>query len=236
MNKSTNFGVMILRSEFALSMARQAVHASALSLALAAPAFAGSLEEPEVAPALTQILAPPPPPVQDWTGSYAGLSLSAATSTNNYYEDGAFSNGPHDLEGNVAGVFGGYNFQRGNLVYGGEIGASFGEVRGLPSGFEEQEYSRVIDLKGRAGYAAGSFLIYGALGYSFSGFAEDGEDDVILDGISYGVGVDYSVGSRYFVGLEYYRRSQEGTLDYAPAFSIEDTTLDTLSLRAGMSF
>lgn len=173
----------------------------------------------------------------DWSGFYGGLSYGKASGATNFYSSpGVFSNGPWDVEGNLPGLFAGMNFQRGNLVYGAELSAMFGEVRGTPDGFEEQQYEDVIDLKARAGYAFGSALVYGTLGYSKSKFAEDGDPLQSMSGLGYGIGVDYAVGERFMVGAEYYARDLNGTLDYAAPFELDDSGFDTLTLRVGMQF
>lgn len=174
---------------------------------------------------------------QDWSGFYGGLTYAKASSTNNYYQFGVFDNGPYDLEGNVPGLMVGYNWQRGALVYGAEVVANIGTVRGVPGGFDAQEFSRFIDVKGRAGYAMGKALVYGTVSYATSSFKEDyATSDTTINGFGYGVGVDYALGSRFFVGLEYLRRDISGTLDYAPSYSLEDTNLNTISLRLGAKF
>ncbi|MDP3265086.1 MAG: outer membrane beta-barrel protein [Tabrizicola sp.] len=178
-----------------------------------------------------------PAAVHDWSGFYGGLSYGKATGETNYYDaPGSFSNGPWDVEGNLPGLFAGYNIQNGNLVYGAELNAMFGDVRGTPSGFEEQQYEDVIDLKARLGYAVGSALFYGALGYSTSQFAEDGEPLQSMSGLGYGVGVDFAIAGRYSIGAEYYSRDLNGTLDYAPTFELDDSGFDTLTVRFGMQF
>jgi len=173
---------------------------------------------------------------QDWDGAYGGVTLGWAASENNYNFNDTYDEGPYKLEGSVAGLFAGYNVQPGALVYGVEISANFGDVRGLPSGYDNQEYDSIIDLKGRVGYPSGPALFYAALGYSSSRFAEDGRPNETLGGLGFGIGVDYKIGSRYFIGAEYYWRDQSGSLDYAPGWSIRDTSLDTFTIRGGIQF
>ncbi|SFR45693.1 Outer membrane protein beta-barrel domain-containing protein [Yoonia tamlensis] len=206
---------------------------AALSTSATAGSVAGPVvEAPVVAPAMAAST-----PTADWGGFYGGLSYGQATGETNYYSaPGVFDNGDYVVEGNLPGLFAGYNVQRGNLVYGGELSAVFGEVRGTPDGFEEQQYEGVIDLKARGGYAFGSALVYGSLGYSVSPFAEDGEPLQAMTGLGYGVGVDYQIAERYVIGAEFYRRELNGTLDYAPTYELDDSGFDTFSVRLGMQF
>lgn len=215
---------------------KKAIFAVALFAASASMAAAGGPADVGSEPMPTATAAPAA--VHDWSGFYGGLSYGRATGETNYYSaPGTFGNGPWDVEGNLPGLFAGYNVQNGNFVYGAELSAMFGDVRGTPSGFEEQQYEDVIDLKARVGYAAGSALFYGALGYSTSKFTEDYADSLqTMSGLGYGVGVDVAIAGRYSIGAEYYSRDLNGSLDYAPTYELDDSGFDTFTLRFGMQF
>ncbi|PJI92924.1 opacity protein-like surface antigen [Yoonia maricola] len=205
-------------------------------------AFAGGLDDAVITPVVIPTLTAPVgahTAVHDWSGPYAGLSLSQGEDTFNFYQDGSSFSGPFDSEGTVTGIVGGFNAQRGSFVYGGEVNVSFGDISYDQSdefASLELDYASIIDVKARAGYAIGSVLIYGAVGYSASQLSENDSDYFTLNGMSYGVGFDYAIGSRYSLGLEYYRRDQSGDLDHASDFSIEDSELETLALRALFQF
>lgn len=212
-------------------------YAAALVFSFALSASAGGLAPAEVEPAVVPAAAPPVP-VTDWSGFYGGLSYAQGRGSDTYFVNGFYDKGPLDLEGGVPGLFAGYNFQRGRLVFGGELAASFGKIEGVPPGYDEQDITALVDLKGRVGYATGRLMVYGALGYSYSQLTEDylPSEDTWLEGFGYGLGVDYRIGSRFFVGMEYYRREATGPLDYAPFWEIRNGSVETLSLRAGMRF
>ena len=100
----------------------------------------------------------------------------------------------------------GYNLQRDNLVYGAELAFQSGDIKS--AAFPDQGIDRLMDLKGRFGYAAGPGLVYGVLGYSTNrvfvpGATSDGS------GISYGVGYDYQINDVFTLGGELVSRKME---------------------------
>ncbi len=178
------------------------------------------------------ILAPVPVPA-DWAGFYAGLSYGQADGDLNFYSaPGVFDNGPYFADGNLKGIFAGYNFQHGNFVYGGELSKMFGDVQWETDG----AYEDIIDLKARVGYAFGNALLYGTRGYSYSKFAETNRPLQSMSGPGYGIGVDYLIAERYLIGVEYYRRDLNGTLDDAPTFEMDNSGVDTRTIRFAMQF
>ena len=110
---------------------------SAIStLLVAGTAFAGSVSPP----AIPQVLVPPAPVIGQWEGAYTGVFA------------GTGFNGTDPL----AGFWAGYNFQNGNLVYGGEL-----DVNYYTDGTGDIE----AFLRGRLGYALGEdLLVFAALG------------------------------------------------------------------------
>ncbi len=134
------------------------------------------------------------------------------------------------LAGTLYGAFAGFNVQRGNIVFGGEIAYSPGEINfaGFPT-----VVNNFLDLKGRIGYAAGSALIYATAGCSSA--LINGTSQYDMTGINYGFGVDFKVTDSFFVGAEYLIRKTEGTL--VPTFPCTFTSeIQSIGLRAGISF
>lgn len=204
-------------------MKKLAITAAALT-ALAVPAFAGGptvvMDDPMPA------AAPAPVAAHDWSGPYVGLSYGKADAQNTYSTTGTFE---FD-EGSYTGIYAGYLMQRGNFVYGGEL--AFGKIRDvIDPGFPASQYDRVVDLKGRLGFAADRALFYGVLGYSDAPFNDSGiEYDT--KGFVAGLGLDFAVSQRLTMGLEYLARD----LSADNAGISLDSSLDTLSLRVGLSF
>ncbi len=206
--------------------------AAAALAVLAAPTFAGGpiavAEEP--AP-----VAPVAPVAQlaDWTGPYIGVAFGG---TSGDAETGGLS---FDYDnGTAASILAGYNFQNGNFVYGGELAySSVSDMVLAPvvNGGDDTLDS-MVDLRGRLGYATGNALFYGALGYAWADTTINGTDSASADGMSLGVGVDYLVNDQFFLGLDYTSRDLSGTNEN-PANTFDfDTTVNTVSLRLGLSF
>jgi len=158
--------------------------ASATAAALAGPALAGDIQATPAEPVVVA-----PVPVQtyggDWTGGYFGLNLgNINVDTNVAGVDGDdFSYGVH----------GGYDYDFGRFVLGGEVefDATDIDLAGAAT------VDSVARLKLRGGYDLGRTLLYvtgGAaevdtsLGSDTGGFA--------------GIGVTYMVTDRFYVGGE----------------------------------
>jgi outer membrane immunogenic protein len=65
-----------------------------------------------------------PAPVKDWSGAYLGGTVN--------YDWGRFSssNDGRDAKGAGGGLYGGYNWQNGQIVYGAEADVNMGDERG----------------------------------------------------------------------------------------------------------
>jgi len=175
---------------------------------------------------------------QDWAGGYAGFTAS----TNNGSDDQIFSGlliDTFDLKGEQVGVFAGYNFQNGNLVYGAELTYATGDIQyPAPEGFL---VGRTIEVKGRLGYAAGKALVFGSLGLlasdKFYGVGP-GSGPFTANGMSFGLGVDVMVTDRLFLGAEIQRRNSsvdEGDIPLVPG-QANDHKINSFTLRLGMNF
>ena len=190
--------------------------------------LAGNLDQATPTPAI----APPvmaAPAVTDWSGAYVGLSYNSVSGTTETVNP-AF--GPFDLiDEDSAGFFGGYNWQRGNLVYGGELNyTSHGDGLVL---FPAESLGDVIELRGRGGYAFGDALAYAFLGYGMSDYTI-GANNWDISGITYGIGMDYMITDSMFAGLEFsHRELTGGTVNPG-----QDQTgkIDVISLRVGYKF
>lgn len=145
---------------------------------------------------------------QDWTGFYAGGSLSYDTIEIN---DLSFGDGPVELTGASAGLFAGYNFQSGNLVYGAEalVVSQSGDA-------DDGNFLRPAtadgstQLRGRIGYVYGDVLPYLAIGATRSRIKADHEGngnpadsaDNTSSGTSVALGLDWALNERSFVRFE----------------------------------
>jgi outer membrane immunogenic protein len=193
--------------------------------------FAGGIAEQPTPPAM-----PPVAPVAastDFAGAYAGLAYGHVsgdvTQTLSLGGGGTAITDFNINSDQTYGFFAGYNWQRGNLVYGAELAAwavSAPVVGPI-------ELTSLTDIRGRVGFATGDALFYGAVGWSWgtwentiSGF------NVGVDGHSLGLGVEYNVTEQLFVGVDYTARSMDGS---GPFIDL-DMDVSTVALRGGFRF
>ncbi len=161
--------------------------AAAIMVAGATSATAGNLDEPiaEVTPVAPVVV--PVVQTNDWTGGYVGGSLG--------YADVSEDADAFDDDGVTYGVHGGYDYDFGSFVLGGEL-----EVSGFDVADAGIDVDSVTRAKIRAGYDAGQFLPYVTAGIAQlnTGAGFDGDDT----GAVYGVGLDYAYTDNIRVGGE----------------------------------
>ncbi len=196
----------------------------------ATAAIAGGVETPT--PTAT-VIALPAASSTDWSGLYLGAFASTEAGVFTYFPSGDM----FDLTGNMAGGFAGYNIQRGNLVFGGEVNYSAGTVALETS--PTLEYSNLIDVNARIGYTVGRALVYATVGGSFGDWNEEITDTTGMfsaSGFNYGIGVDFMVTEKIFVGAAYINREMSGSFGAMfPGESLENNN-QSLRVRAGIQF
>ena len=142
--------------------------------------------------------APAPLSAYSWTGPYLGGNLG--------YEWGTTSNNPTRPSGFAGGVEGGYNWQTGQLVLGGEADI---QLSGASDTFAPWKSSNPWfgTLRGRGGYAVNHFLIYGTAGIAFGelqaqtiGLLSESHTNV---GWTAGVGVEAAFAANWSAKVEY---------------------------------
>ncbi|WP_224815587.1 porin family protein [Hasllibacter sp. MH4015] len=137
-----------------------------------------------------------------WSGFYAGFATNIISPE--------FDNTAAALplqEGTGFGVYGGYNYALGdNFVVGAEVGFS-GPVSFQTSlGNPDFEFDNVINARVRGGYAIGSALVYGSLGYqtvNYGTTAGYSSADGSASGLVYGIGVEMLLTDTVSVRLDY---------------------------------
>ncbi len=173
-----------------------------------------------------------------WSGAYVGLSTANSNGSHEYSDGDGY-----DLGGKTTGAFGGYLWEKKNVVYGVDANFSNGAVyeseRDGSSSYEGYyQYDHFAELTGRLGYAVGKVLVYSTLGLSQTQFhAAIGDPDAVdtkMSGLAYGLGADYKVAQKFFVGAQYLHRSYD-FYDLKQNVDIS-AKLNTVTLRIGMAF
>jgi outer membrane immunogenic protein len=133
-----------------------------------------------------------------WTGPYLGGNLG--------YEWGTTSNNPTRPSGFAGGVEGGYNWQIGQFVLGGEADL---QVSGANDRFAPWKFSNPWfgTVRGRAGYAVSNVLLYATAGLAFGelsaetfGLASENHIDV---GWTAGAGIEAGFAANWSAKVEY---------------------------------
>ncbi|MDX8352121.1 porin family protein [Cognatiyoonia sp. IB215182] len=172
----------------------------------------------------------------DWTGGYVGGSLGFLAEGEATAEfEGQELSAEIEVD-TILGIFGGYQVQRGDLVFGGELAISAADDFEATNQDGETSVAdfTLIDLKARAGYDLGDALVYGTAGLSqiniSGGDVADDQDDT-AEGFNFGIGADYQVSEQITLGAEYLARRVvfEDEVD-------TDVTADTFSFRAAFRF
>lgn len=208
---------------------------AALAIIAAPAAWAGSLGETPTEPMMEPMAEAAPAPY-DWSGFYAGLSAGKASGDFDYTIIGESS--PYfseEIDGKSYGIYGGYNFQNGNFVYGVELALQ--NVDASRDLVPESKFKSAHDLKLRLGYANDNMLFYAFGGVTKATWQNDsgGISEHDMDGTNMGVGVEMAFRENWLFGFEAIRRDLDG--DLAPNFNENiDATFNTVQLRVGYKF
>jgi len=108
--------------------------------------------------------APSPLGPYSWIGPYTGATAG--------YQWGWVSHSPTQPSGIEGGIEGGYNWQRGNFVFGGEadLNLSTASATVAPLEFSSPWFSTV---RGRGGVTFGNVLVYGTAGLAYGDLRAD---------------------------------------------------------------
>ncbi|MDB6177761.1 porin family protein [Paracoccus sp. Z330] len=194
------------------------VIAAVTSSLIAGSAYAGGYAAPTVEPSpepvtVTPIVNDP----SDWTGFYAGLQYGQGNAE--------FNNGLGESDTDAYGVFGGYNYDLGNWVVGGELDYNKIDADDL------DDKGDLVRLRARAGYDLGKFMPYVTLGAAHLSQDIAGGDISETD-VTYGIGAEYKVTERFTVGAEYTKQ------DFGDVADVNGLDLDTdmVQMRAAFRF
>lgn len=212
---------------------RFALSAAAV-MGLSAPAFAADVvyqEPPAPAPIIESA------PVSSWAGPYAGVHLGYGFGGS--VHDKTFGN-DIDTSGWLGGVFGGFNMQSGQFVYGGEADVNYSGVDGSNAG---QDARARIDgsLRARAGVAVNDdVLVYGTAGVAAERLrvsVPGARDTNMMVGYTVGAGADVKLTEDVFARAEY-RYSDYGTktFDFGGVSDRIDSSNHRVTVGLGIKF
>lgn len=141
-----------------------------------------------------------------------------------------------DTNGFVGGVYAGWNFENGNIVYGVETDFNYSNVNeDVDLGFGEDEigFDWYGSTRARVGIAADRFLAYGTAGVSYAKAYAEGsgvDESETYVGWTAGAGLEYAFTDN-MIGRAEYRYHDFGSQDWAPVVGADfDTKLHTVTL------
>lgn len=170
--------------------------ASAAGLIAVSANAADAVTQIPEAPAAVETVAP----VSNWSGIYLG-GYGA-------YDWGKFKGGDAhtSADGWGGGVFGGYNWQSGNIVYGAEADLGYNGQEGYAGNGTTGKEKLNGSIRGRVGYDLNPFLIYGTAGLAAADHElsnANGSDSKTALGYTVGAGVEAMVTNNITARIEY---------------------------------
>jgi outer membrane immunogenic protein len=212
-----------------------------IAVASATSVFAADLiiEEPV---GIIEVEAP-----SDWSGAYVGVHAGYGTADVEWASlPTGFFFGDFELDGALAGVQAGVNFQTDNIVYGFEADLSWSGMTGQEEDVLPAIAIRDIDwtgsLRGRLGFATETLLVYGTAGLAFAdstldydGFISDTVSSATHLGWTAGIGAEFMITDDISLRGEY-RYSSYGDEEYEASILDIETGFDTHTITAGLNF
>ena len=171
--------------------------ASATSLmAFQAARAADAVDQVPEAPAATEAYVAP---AGSWTGAYVGGAVT--------YDWGRFDGSDErDADGVGGSLYGGYNMQSGQIVYGAEADIGYSGVEGSAGTGLDGKQGVNGTLRARVGYDMNPFLIYGTGGIAAANHTIESatdEDEKAAIGYTVGAGVEALVTDNIMARVEY---------------------------------
>jgi outer membrane immunogenic protein len=202
-----------------------------LALVGTLPAYAADAVVYEPAPAAPM----EEPPLNTWTGPYAGVTVGYGFSGNT--DVGGFNE--IGTDGFAAGVFGGYNYQVGNIVAGAEADIGYSWEDGSNAGYSSNS-GLEGSLRARLGYVVSpTILLYATAGGAAKDLEVSGggfSDNNTMLGWTAGGGADIMVTENVFGRVEYrYTDFGSDTFNVGAPVEVSDTS-NRITFGLGMKF
>jgi outer membrane immunogenic protein len=163
--------------------------------------FAIALAALMSAPAAAADLTPYAAPAQDtfWQGPYVGANLG--------YQWGLVSNSPSKPSGVMGGLQGGYNWQIGAFVFGGETDLQLSDADNRFAGWKFAN-PWFGTMRVRAGFATSNLLFYGTVGLAYGtlttrNLSTGVSEDRTSAGWAGGLGVEIALSRNWTTRAEY---------------------------------
>ncbi|RUT32695.1 porin family protein [Arsenicitalea aurantiaca] len=226
--------------------------ASAASVLMTASAFAADLYVPIEQPYVPEVAAAAP---LGWTGAYVGVHAGYGWGQFDLAGDDEttfFTPGDSDVDGWLAGVQAGYNVNLDGVVLGIEGDIAWADLNGsatIGTGDDAVTVSSNIDwigtIRGRVGFAADAFLLYGTAGVAFAGASMDVaalepteafSDDNVHTGWVVGAGVETMVTDNISLKAEYlYHDFGNETFSFDDT-NATDASFNVQTAKIGLNF
>ncbi|SCX26921.1 Opacity protein antigens [Agrobacterium sp. DSM 25558] len=176
-----------------------------------------------------------PAPISNWSGAYLGATGN--------YDWGRFTGngGDRDADGFGGGLYGGYNWQSGQIVYGAEADVNYGDEKGsagVGNLGESLEGKQGVNgsIRARVGYDMNPFLLYGTGGLAISDQKvsnSTSDDNATALGYTVGAGVEAMVTNNITARVEY-RYSDYQNKDFTLDTGTVSRGFDDHSVKAGI--
>lgn len=168
------------------------------------------------------------PAIKDWSGAYLG-----GTAT---WQKGKFNRqGSKRANGFGGGVYGGYNVQDGQMVYGGEADLNYSGVDAQTNRFKAKQGANG-SIRARVGVDLNPVLVYGTAGVAASNVEvkdATGKDDATMLGWTAGVGAETFVTDNITARVEY-RYSDYGKKNFDIGAGRVKSGFEDHSVRVGL--
>lgn len=197
---------------------------AAVALSTAAPVMAADIVYEQPSPPIEQQVSS----AYDWSGFYLG-----AQGGYNWNQATLFGS-EVDLDSGSVGAHAGYNFQRGNFVFGIENDFNYNVE---DNGGANAEWD--ASGRGRVGYALDRTLFFATAGVAAAGVKVDslgaGKEDDILIGWTAGGGVEHALSDNILIRGEY-RYTDFGNKDFGSTIGEVGATQQKILIGASYKF